>query len=428
MIWIRRLLDVSSRVLHSLLCATILYATLGQAQTTYDFDGHIKSRLIGQLFPDNSLFDDLTGSSALDLENDLRLNLGAKRGRWSFDGAYQLFLLYGDRVEYSRQLPPAFAINRLPNDDRRWLQLTDVIEEDGKFASVQRLDRLSLGYTSDKAVIRFGRQAITWGNGMFFSPMDIVNPFDPTAIDTEYKAGDDMLYGQYLMSNGDDLQAAFVVRRDLMTGNVEVEQGTAAVKFHGMTDNGEYDILLAQTFDDFTVGFGGNLNVGGAVLRGDLVLTDSDDGVNAQLVASYSYSWMWREKNVSGAIEYYFNGLGQRGDEYSPANLASNPELVQMLARGQLFTLGRHYLAGSMMIEMTPLWILTPTLFANLGDPSAFLQVITQNDLTQNLTFLGSINIPIGANGSEFGGIETGTPDRYLSTDLSVFVQVAWYF
>ena len=77
---------------------------------------------------------------------------------------------------------------------------------------------------------------------------------------------------------------------------------------------------------------------------------------------------------------------------------------------------------------MTPLWILTPTLFTNLGDPSAFLQVITQNDLRQNLTFLGSINVPIGANGSEFGGIETGTPDRYLSTDLSVFAQIAWYF
>jgi len=37
---------------------------------------------------------------------------------------------------------------------------------------------------------------LSWGNGLVFSPMDIVNPFDPTAVDTEYKAGDDMLYGQ----------------------------------------------------------------------------------------------------------------------------------------------------------------------------------------------------------------------------------------
>ena len=406
----------------------VFTSAIANGQTSHEFGGHVKTRLIGQLFPGDSVFNDLTGSSALDFEGDLRLTYKASRGRWSFDAAYQMFALYGDRIEYTRDLPPALTINRLPNDDLRWFQLTDVLEDDGKFAAVQRLDRLSATYTSDNTVIRFGRQAISWGNGLFFSPMDIVNPFDPTAIDTEYKAGDDMLYGQYLMNNGDDIQAAFVVRRSLVTGDIEAEQSAAAIKFHGMNDEGEYDFLLAQSFDDLIVGIGGNLNVGGAVLRGDLVVTDTNNGVETQLVANYSYSWVWRKKNISGAVEYFFNGFGQSGGRYSPAEIASNPELARRLARGDLFSLGRHYLAGSLMIEMTPLWVLTPTLFTNIGDPSAFVQIITQNDLKQNLTFLGSINIPIGANGSEFGGIETGVPDQYLSTDLSVFAQVAWYF
>ena len=56
------------------------------------------------------------------------------------------------------------------------------------------------------------------------------------------------------------------------------------------------------------------------------------------------------------------------------------------------------------------------------------MQIITQNDLRQNLTFLGSVNIPVGANGTEFGGIDSGIPGTYFSTDLSVFAQVAWYF
>ena len=60
--------------------------------------------------------------------------------------------------------------------------------------------------------LRFGRQALSWGNGLFYAPMDLVNPFDPAAIDTEYKAGDDMLYLQYLQDSGNDLQAAVVVR------------------------------------------------------------------------------------------------------------------------------------------------------------------------------------------------------------------------
>ena len=44
------------------------------------------------------------------------------------------------------------------------------IEDEGKFAALHRLDRVWVGYTGDKAVLRFGRQAISWGNGLIFSP------------------------------------------------------------------------------------------------------------------------------------------------------------------------------------------------------------------------------------------------------------------
>ena len=34
----------------------------------------------------------------------------------------------------------------------------------------------------------------------------------------------------------------------------------------------------------------------------------------------------------------------------------------------------------------------------------------------------------MGGNGTEFGGPETGIPGRYLSYDVGVFAQIAWYF
>ena len=80
------------------------------------------------------------------------------------------------------------------------------------------------------------------------------------------------------------------------------------------------------------------------------------------------------------------------------------------------------------MIEMTPLWLLTPNIFLNVEDGSALVQLVTQNDLKENLAFLGSLNVPIGPRGSEYGGIESPTADRYISTDLSIFAQLAWYF
>ncbi len=41
---------------------------------------------------------------------------------------------------------------------------------------------------------------------------------------------------------------------------------------------------------------------------------------------------------------------------------------------------------------------------------------------------LGNINFPLGASGSEFGGIETSIPGLYLSGGAGVFAQIAWYF
>jgi hypothetical protein len=101
---------------------------------------------------------------------------------------------------------------------------------------------------------------------------------------------------------------------------------------------------------------------------------------------------------MSGAVEYYYNGFD------------------------------RHYVAGILAIEMSPLWMLTPTVLTNVNDPSGLLQLVTQYSLSDNMTFLGSLNIPMGANGTEFGGPESGIPGRYLSMDAGVFAQLAWYF
>ena len=87
-----------------------------------------------------------------------------------------------------------------------------------------------------------------------------------------------------------------------------------------------------------------------------------------------------------------------------------------------------HYVAGSLMVELSPLWMLTPTLVSNVEDPSALLQVITQYSLSDNMTFLGSLNVPLGADGTEYGGPASAVPNRYLSFELGVFAQLAWYF
>jgi hypothetical protein len=408
----------------------MLFSVALADDVSYEYGGHTKLRVVGQTFPDNSLFHDLAGASSADIGGSVRLDFKASTGRWTFDTAYQFIALYGDSVEYSRAVPAGGGVfpARLPNDDRRLFDLTDVIHDESKTAVLHRLDRLWLGYSSEKAVLRFGRQALTWGNGLFYSPMDLVNPFDPAAIDTEFKTGDDMLYAQYLRDNGDDIQGAAVFRRDLTSGDVASDRGTVAVKYHGIAGESEYDVLVATSYDDTVVGIGGVRSIGGAVLQGDLVITDTSDQSYIQIVANLSYSWMWGDKNVSGLIEYYFSEFGQHDGQYDPLSLARNPDLLKRLARGELFALGRNYVAGSVTVELSPLWTMTPTLLTNVDDISALLQLITQYSLGDNMTLLGSLNIPLGDDGTEFGGIESGSPDVYLSTDAGVFAQIAVYF
>ena len=401
----------------SLVLAVILLAAVAAAdETRHEFGGYAKLRGVAQSFPADSLYRDIVGSSALDATADLRLNLNSRRDAWTFDASWQIVGLSADSL----------PLSGLPNDDRRLFDLTDVISESREDALLHRLDRLWLGYTSEKTVLRFGRQALSWGNGLFYAPMDLVNPFDPAAIDTEYKAGDDMLYLQYLRDSGDDVQAAWVLRRDPVSGDVEPDEGTIALKYHGFAGQGEYDLLVAQSYGDTVVGAGASRSVGGAVWSADLVITRTDLDSYVQFVTNLAYSWTWRGKNMSGALEYYHNGFGV--GRYDPSNLVANPDLLTRVERGELFALGRNYLAGSVMIEMTPLWGLTPMLLWNVEDPSALLQLVSNYSLGDNLTLLGSLGVPLGGNGTEFGGIEAPVPGRYLSSDGGLFVQLAGYF
>lgn len=370
-----------------LLAGVLLAAPVAADNSIFDFDGHTKLRIVGQSYPADSLFRDIAGSSSLDTIGELRLNLAAKSSGWSFHADYQLLAIYSE-----------FLPLGLPNDDRRLFDLTKVITDGSKHAWLHRLDRFWAGYAGEKVVVRAGRQALSWGNGLYFHPLDLVNPFDPTTIDTEYKTGDDMVYAQYLRDNGDDVQAAAVFRRDPLTGERRSDQGTVAVKYHGFAGENEYDLLVGENLGNTVVGLGAVGSLGGAVVRGDLVVTDTDDETQVEFVTNVSYSWTWADRNVSGSAEYYRSGEDQ------------------------------DYFAGSLMVEMSPLWMLTPTLISNIDDPSALLQVVTQYSLGDNATFLGSLNLPLGGNGTEFGGPESGIPGRYLSFDIGLFAQLAWYF
>ncbi|MDO8861829.1 hypothetical protein Q6D67_08950 [Haliea sp. E1-2-M8] len=398
--------------LRCLLLATLLPVLCARAEIPGFVGGHAK------------LQGTAMEGSDLDRGAELRLRWQQRAGGWEAAADYQLLTRH--REASALPLAGGAGQSALPDDGRRWWDLSHEIDRSEDSLTLQRLDRLHIGYSSERVVLRLGRQAVSWGNGLLFNPVDVFNPFDPTAIDTEYKTGDDMLYGQYLLSSGSDFQLVQVQRRDEQ-GRVTSAASSTALKFHGFGLEREYDLMLAQHFDELLFALGASTNLGDAVLRGDVLFADSAQGWVSSAVVNAAWSWAWGGRNMSGVLEYFFNGHGLREAEYSFAALTREEALRARLQRGELFTLGRHYLAASLLVEMTPLLQLTPTLFANLGDGSALAQLSLRWDIRQDWQLLGALNLPLGPAGTEYGGIRAGE-DKDLATGPALFAQLAWYF
>ncbi|MCP4074753.1 MAG: hypothetical protein GY744_01035 [Gammaproteobacteria bacterium] len=410
-------------------CVLSALATYVAADKLKFTGGHAKYQFVFNAFPDDSLFLDVVESPALDQNADFRLKFDWRSDKVSLVTDYQFIAQHGDSVTLSRGLPGSVIMqNLVPNDDYRLFDLTHIISKQDNSIFAHRFDRLYVDITGTNAVARLGRQAISWGNGLIYTPMDFFNPFDPSAVDKEYKTGDDIVYGQYLQKNGNDLQSVWVMRRD-NSGDISNDVDSIAVKYHGFAGNHEYDLLFSEHFGDTILGLGGLADLNGAIWRGDITLTHTNNSANVtSLVTSLSYSWVGWGHNMSGVVEYFYNGFGQTDGDYSPLSLISNPALAERIIRGELYTLGRHYVAASAMVEMTPLWLLTPNVFINASDGSFLFQLVSSYDLKQDWQLLASVSLPVGATGTEYGGIDSSITGKQLGTEFNLFAQLSWYF
>ncbi len=56
------------------------------------------------------------------------------------------------------------------------------------------------------------------------------------------------------------------------------------------------------------------------------------------------------------------------------------------------------------------------------------IQIASQHDLQQNLLLLVALGIPVGDDGTEYGGIDSAITDRPLDIEESFFLQLAYYY
>ena len=377
--------------------------------------GHLRAIATVSDIGDDTIYQFARSGAFFDGQAELRLKNELFFGsRWSLETHYEAVAAGGDTRRSSLSLRRQFAGYDVDwlipsseiTDDQRFFDFSHTLVDNDSVVVYHRLDRLNLTYAPSWGSLRIGRQALTWGNGMVFNPMDLFDPFAPTAIQRDYKLGEDMILAQAYFGRHDG-QAVILPRRDPSDGDIDGTRSTYAGKLHVLNDDWESDLMVARNYDDDVLGAGIVGTLGGAAWRLNTVYTavskDYDRDNFLQVVANMDYAWTWGGKNIYGLLEYYYNGLGRSGD-YGQA-LHSAYTLAR-LSRGDLFGLGRNYLAARLQIELHPLLRNDWTLIVNLDDPSLLLQPQWSWDVATDLQLIVGITWHEGRHGTEYGGFD----------------------
>ncbi|MGC6494531.1 MAG: hypothetical protein ACON5B_16975 [Myxococcota bacterium] len=255
-------------------------------------------------------------------------------------------------------------------------------DDDANFQLRGRTDRLFVKIGGPGVDVTLGRQPVSFGHGLFFTPLDLVNPFTPAVIDQEYKPGVDALRvdGFFGASGQLTFVAAYTGRdplaiiadprdADLQTGEVSAEstviagygQGTV-----GVTDIGGFAGLVHQ---DLVLGATTTTSVGPVGLSADAAVTvplgDTEEEPffrgTVGVLGQASPTTM-----VTG--EVYVQTLGTT-DSSDLFNVLSSDRYV----RGELWLTGVAYAGVSVQQEIVPTLNASLATMMNLTDPSAFV-------------------------------------------------------
>lgn len=354
-------------ILLALLFALVPNGLLAAESATWELGGHAKSLNLYREGDPAGVIDD-----GFDSANNLRLDLARPVGKESrFEFAVEGQVRYSDADALGRERE---------NTPNRRLDLEKSRGEERRFSQRGEIDRLNLSGSHSGFAWNIGRQAIGFGRIALASPLDIIAPFAPDALDTDVRPGIDALRAGRFFGRGGEIGALAVFGR---------HKESNSYLLHGETNLAGVDLLaLGGTLrgrDLLGVGFATQfmgMGIKGelAAYRGEGVGKPGGDPRKDFLQGALELDYRFAAGPLC-ALQYLHNGFGAKEPEDYPAILLSAP-----IQEGLGYLLGRHYLLASVSHDPHPLVTLGALGIWNLLDDSFLLRPLVRISLGDNLS------------------------------------------
>ncbi len=264
------------------------------------------------------------------------------------------------------------SVNRRFDLERNW-------RESDRFSGRLQVDRLNLHGESGFLHWTLGRQAIGFGRISLFSPLDVIAPFPPDALDVDVRPGVDAVKATRYYGLAGQIGGVAVFGAEkkynsyLLTLGENFNQLDLVALTGRLRGRSMFGIGLAGELGKVGVKAELSLYRGSAVQqpRGDL----HDDFGMAALEGWYRF-----DNGLVMLGEYLYNGIGTDDPQDYPLVAVSAP-----VTEGLSFLLGQHYLLVGPSYQFHPLATVSGLIIYNLGDHSSLIRPQLAISLADNL-------------------------------------------
>jgi hypothetical protein len=314
--------------------------------------------------------------------------LADRASGWASSGRFRLdfvatmadtvdFELSGENItNYSN--PPGLL--PLPRDSvNRVMDLEDNYNEGEHFEGQVYVDRLNLHANLLGIDWTVGRQAIGFGRITLVSPLDVIAPFPPDALDTEVRPGVDAFRAERFFGLGGQVGAIAVFGDD---SDNDSYLATFTWNLKGWDLLGLAGWLRERPM----VGLGLAGSLGGLGLKGEIAgyrgkdVGDPGGDLHDYFAIGAVEAWYRFDNDIVLLVEYLYNGVGEDDPDQYLEVLNSAP-----IEEGMSFLLGKHYLLAGPSYEVHPLVKLEGLLIWNIEDDSLFFRPLVDISVTDNL-------------------------------------------